>query len=318
MNQPARQPVVSRTLPTRNEFDEEAYIQLHPDVFEAVRSGVAGSGWQHFFLHGFAEGRTWVPKADPLIGVLRDIAPGDEMYFGNEAHYFDVGESALHCIETALFTAKKPRSSVTTILDLPCGFGRVMRFLKKAFPDAQLTACDLNQGGIEFCAQTFGAQSVLSRENAGEIPLREKFDLIWCGSLLTHLPKEKCVSFFQLFQRLLNPGGILVATTHGRRSEFELATGRHRYGLDEGQIAQLLKEYRLTGFGFVEYSSESGYGISLALPSFVMANFVQVPEWRLLGYHETGWDKRQDVLCLQRMGSAVGLAWQDPPSRPKG
>lgn len=301
MDETARNPDAIRSLPLRSGFDEDRYVQLHPDVAAAIKAGIVDSGWQHFTLHGLAEGRRWIPKADPLLGVIRDIDPGDEMLFGNEDHYFDVGESALHCIEAALFAARREKSSIEQILDLPCGYGRVMRFLKKTFPEARLTACDLNRDGIDFCAKVFGAIPVISQAKAEEIPLDGNFDLIWCGSLLTHLSAEKWPSFFQLFRRLLCPGGILVFTTQGRRSASELETGKHRYGLNDRQIAALLAEYNRRGFGYVDYESQSGYGISLALPSHVLANFVQRPEWQLLSFLENGWDRRQDAICLQRL-----------------
>ena len=296
----ATTPAPAGTLPSRNEFDEDSYLFLYPDIAAGVGSGAIDSGWQHFAAHGFAEGRQWVQKPDPFAGVPLDISLNDEMFFGNKEHYFDVGESALHCIETALFAARRQKSSIKNILDLPCGHGRVMRFLKKAFPQAQLTACDLNLDGVAYCAQAFGAIPVFSRKEIDEIPLPGKFDLIWCGSLLTHFPVEKCVAFLQLFQRLLLPGGILVFTTHGRGCENGLATGKNKHGLSDGQIARLLGAYRRIGFGYVDYSSQAEYGFSLCHPSFVTANFIPGDHCRLLGYHEHGWDKRQDVVFIQK------------------
>lgn len=301
MDHSSPSPVVSKTMPPRNEFDEDSYLQLHPDVAAAIRSGNVGSGWQHFMLHGFKEGRPWIPKADPHLSVMKQIAAGDEMYAGDEAHYFDVGESALHAIESALFAARRQKSTINRILDLPCGYGRVMRFLHQAFPVARLTACDLHRDGVAFCAKTFGAIPVVSEVDVAKIPLEGPYDLIWCGSLLTHLPQKKCAEFLALFQRLLLPGGIVVFTTHGRNCETDLLTGKHGYGLEGPQIEALLAEYRKTGFGYVDYADSPGYGISLSLPSFVLAHFVQQPGWQLLGYHETAWDKRQDVICLRKV-----------------
>jgi SAM-dependent methyltransferase len=287
-------------LPSRNVFDEEGYLQLHPDIANGVALGKIESGWQHFAKAGFAEGRAWQAKPDPLVGVNREISPADGMFIGNETHYFDVGESALHAIETALFAAQRTKSTIRKILDLPCGHGRVMRFLKKAFPEAQLTACDLNQNGVEFCAATFGALPVVSREEIDGIPLQGEFDLIWCGSLLTHLSEEKCAAFLRLFRRLLGHRGILVFTTHGRHFERELSAGRNPHGIDDRQIAELLSGYRQRQFSYVDYSAQSAYGFSLTHPSFVTANLIDQPGWRLLGYHEAGWDRRQDVVCLQK------------------
>lgn len=312
MDEPVINPAATRSFPPRNEFSEEGYLLLHPDVAIAVCSGIVDTGWQHFTLHGFAEGRKWVSRKDPLIGVSREVSPGDEMLVENETHYFDVGESALHCIETALFAARREKNSVQTILDLPCGHGRVMRFLKKAFPEARLTACDLNRDGVDYCAKVFGATPVISEVDPRGIPLAEEFDLIWCGSLLTHLSEEHCASFFRLFQRVLRPGGILVFTSHGRHSESELVAGKHRYGLNDSQIAELLAIYRQRGFAYVDYASDPGYGISLARPSYIMEHFVEPSGWQLIGYHEKGWDKRQDVISLQKQFAEISKNTKSP------
>jgi len=285
-------------LPSRGEFCEDGYLQLHPDVAAAIDAGIVGSAWQHFVLHGQHESREWVRQPNPLEGTCLEIAPNDEMLHGNVDHYFDVGASAMHCIEAALKTARRDPSTVHAVLDLPCGHGRVLRFLRKAFPNAQLTACDLNRSGVEFCAHTFAAIPVVSSVEIDRIPLRGQFDLIWCGSLLTHLPEEKCTAFLRLFNRLLARNGILVFTMHGRGCAADLATGKSKSCLDGQQTAALLDGFRQRGFAYVDYAEQPGYGFSLAQPAFVLANFVQRPEWRLLGYHENGWDKRQDVICL--------------------
>lgn len=295
-----KSPPPTEAMPPRGGFDEEGYLYLHPDIAQGVSSGLIESGWQHFVQHGFTEGRAWVGKADSFRGVQRDIAPHDEMFSGNEEHYFDVGASALQCIEAALFAAQRNPPAIKRILDLPCGHGRVMRFLRKAFPKAELTACDLNRDGVEYCAKTFNAIPFLSREAVAEIPLPTGFDLVWCGSLLTHLPQVKCQAFLELFHRSLRPGGILLFTMHGRLLKQELASGKNPHGITDQQIGELLAQYSRDGFGFVPYAPRSAYGFSLAAPSFVITHFVPEGAWRTIGYHEAGWDKRQDVVALQK------------------
>ncbi len=233
-------------------------------------------------------------------GVIQTIGTGDEMFTGDMAHYINVGKSALHCIESALRAAGKPKTSVRSILDLPCGHGRVMRHFKAAFPEAHFTACDLNSGAVDFCAQTFYAQPVYSKVEVNQIPLQGKFDLIWSGSLLTHLHAEACADFIRLFNSLVNPNGLIVFTLHGRWVERSLATGRYRYGLQDPDVAALLQEYYQSGFGYADYPGASGYGISLCNPAYVLSQLVALPDLKLITYHEKGWDNHQDVVCLQK------------------
>src|SRR5258708_2606727 len=112
---------LARLPPTRGEFDEDAYLHLYPDIAQGVEAGAIASGWWHDVNHGGPEGRQWIARPDPFAGISRDIAPGDEMFTGNAEHYFDVGASALRCIESALHAARLPKFSMRRILDLPCG-----------------------------------------------------------------------------------------------------------------------------------------------------------------------------------------------------
>ena len=61
--------------------------------------------------------------------VDETLSPGDGMWDGNEAHYRKVGESAVRCIKLALLAAQKPPATVRSVLDLPSGHGRVLRYL---------------------------------------------------------------------------------------------------------------------------------------------------------------------------------------------
>jgi len=296
--QPANPSGSSR--PRWEEFDEEGYLQLYPDIARGVHTGAIESGWAHFCRDGFAEGRAWVPQTDPFSGVSQEIAPGDEMFAGNGRHYFEVGADALRGIDAALGMARTSRAAIHRVLDLPCGYGRVMRFLRKTFPAAELTACDLDRNGVAFCAQTFGAVPVPSSVNPEDIPLVPGFDLIWCGSLLTHLPEAEGARFLARFHTLLRPGGLAVITTHGRHGRKEMTSGRNLYGMTPAQIARISESFQTTGRGYVDYAGQTGYGLCLYQPAYLVAHHFQHPGWRLISYLEAGWDGRQDVICLQK------------------
>ncbi|MCC6415002.1 MAG: class I SAM-dependent methyltransferase [Opitutaceae bacterium] len=296
-------------MPTREEFDEDGYLQLYADIAAGVAQGNILSGWSHFVASGFAEGRRWIYGHDALKGVSREIAPGDEMCKGDLEHYFGAGVSALRAVEAALIASGRPRETISRILDLPCGHGRVMRFLRRAFPHAELVACDLNRDGVDFCAKTFGAVPEYSETEVDRIPHQGVVDLVWCGSLLTHLSEVKCRDFMRFFTRVVGHRGILVFTMHGRFCAREFAQRANRHELTDAQVATLLHDYQSGGFGYVPYEATPEYGFSLASPAFVIDQLMDCSTWKLLHYHEAGWDRRQDVIALQKWvgGNAVGL-----------
>ena len=233
-----------------------------------------------------------------LDDVVKEISDMDDMYQGNKDHYFSVGNSALQCINNAILLANKDLSSIGNILDFPCGFGRVLRILKVAFPTAAITGCDLVQEGVDFCEEQFGSRAVYSDKNLDNVNLNETYDLIWVGSLLTHLDKSQWKKFLGFFNKLLNPGGILLFTTQGRYSASLLRNKESTYGLEtDEKINNLLNDYENEGFGFSNYYHSDDYGITLSVPSNVIKQIESQSNLQLLMCLERGWDSHQDVYA---------------------
>ena len=220
------------------------------------------------------------------------------MFVGDLAMYMRVAYVALRFINLALVATERP--APRRILDFPGGYGRVLRALKLAFPEAQLTAADLDRDAVDFCAGAFGADPVYSAVEPSQIQLTDKFDLIFCGSLLTHLSAERWLVFFELFYASLNPGGLLVFSTHSELAYEWLATGYHDYGLSPIAIEQLLKDYRAEGFGYVDYAPGHNYGISLSSANWVAQEAAKVSGWRLVAYWPRLWLGSHDVWVYLR------------------
>jgi SAM-dependent methyltransferase len=124
-----------------------------------------------------------------ITKIDRTISSSDGMIDNDGGdHYFRVGLSALKNIERALSSIGQTPNTPARILDCPCGHGRVLRYLRAAFPLAEIIACDLLRDGVDFCTAQFGALPVYFDPVPARIPVaRSAFDLIWVGSLLTHL-----------------------------------------------------------------------------------------------------------------------------------
>src|SRR5687768_9851717 len=84
--------------------------------------------------------------------VVQEVLPNDPMYGYSPDSYFEAGSRALRCIRLALVAAE--HDSVTNVLDFACGGGRVLRYLKAAYPEAALTACDIYPQGVAFARST--------------------------------------------------------------------------------------------------------------------------------------------------------------------
>lgn len=247
-------------------------------------------------------GRAVEAIVDPhSFSVSQDISERDGMFAGNREHYFSVGRSALRAVGLALLAADRP--DPRRILDLPSGHGRVLRMLRAAWPEAEITACDLDHDGVDYCEAAFGAIPVPSVVNADEIPLESgSFDLIWCGSLLTHLDAPRWDDFLRLFRRVLAPGGVLVFTTHGRRPVDRMRRalqnpGEGAYGLPPEVVSRVLARHERAGFAYADYPAQPGYGISIAALPWVIERVARCAGLRTVGCIEHGWDEHQDVIA---------------------
>jgi SAM-dependent methyltransferase len=235
-------------------------------------------------------------ERDLLRKASTRIYYGDTMYDGK--HYYKVGLSAISCINEAVKLAglTKPGS----ILDLPCGSGRVLRFLVHQFPEAGITACELEPGQVEFCARTFGAQAAYSSPNLSEVSLGKKFDLIWCGSLVTHLNDRSIRELLQVFQEHLSTGGLLVFTTHGDFVARRLPTREFDYMLSGEQIDRICGNYSATGYAFEDYLEAKDWGVSLTSPEWIRRQVRELGGLREVFFRERGWDNHQDVFGFVR------------------
>jgi SAM-dependent methyltransferase len=238
-----------------------------------------------------------------LQKVSHKISPFDTMYAAHAEHYFLTGLSALQIIKKALSQAKV--ESVRNILDMGSGYGRVMRYLAMAFPNAKLTACDTEGRGIRYCASAFGARPVYSFGNFNNLSLdhalKDPFDVIWCGSLVTHIDERAITDLLTFFRNHLTPNGIAIFTAHGTWVAERLKNRTQLYRLQEDAIESLLSAYGKNGYGYANYPETIGYGISVTSPTWMHAKLKQIGSFRELFLLERGWDNHQDVYALLKI-----------------
>ncbi len=226
-----------------------------------------------------------------------EVMQGDHMFSGkNLKHYFYVGASALKVISAVDILANNPR--INTILDFACGSGRVTRWLRAAFPAARIVACDVRKDSLQFVNKTFNAETWHSKEDIASLIPPTSFDLIWCGSLLTHLPEDKCAILMNKFSEWLTPGGIAIFTTHGRGVVSRCLDGSQKV-LDHDIFNCVLASQLQNGFGYADYPGKKDIGLSLISLEWAERQLYKIKGVRILMAGECLWANHQDVIAIQ-------------------
>jgi 2-polyprenyl-3-methyl-5-hydroxy-6-metoxy-1,4-benzoquinol methylase len=238
--------------------------------------------------------------AIPALPHNTVIAPADDMYVADAAQYFQIGREALALVQQACALAGCTK--IDAILDLPCGHGRVARWLRTAYPSARLAVSDTQAPGVDFCREQLNADGVTASVDGGHwAALPGPYDIIWCGSLLTHFGLEQWRVHLRRFAERLSPHGVLIFTTHGRLALDKLQTGEKDYGLPQAEVTRLCTSTTATGFGYVDYPDCRGYGISVSLPPRIGELIATETELRIVTVYESAWDRHQDVVvCIRR------------------
>ena len=236
------------------------------------------------------------PFTDPFTA----IHPKDDMYDSPaKAYYFLYGYEALELLES-YGNLERVTGRAVSILDYPCGFGRVLRHFRKKFPAARLLAADVNRAGVGFCGETFNAIPVNAPSRPANFELGELFDVIFCGSLFTHFSEQLWDELLDFFQRQLQPSGRAIFTTTGRHSADWLRAGAKGLGLSDSLSKAILEDYDKTGFGYRDYHEGQNYGATLTHPNWVIQKVMSKPGWRLVHMAERAWGSNQDVYVLEK------------------
>lgn len=220
------------------------------------------------------------------------------MFAGDLEHYLSCGASALDVVTGVLALAGS--AAPARILDFGAGCGRVTRWLQAAFPSSAIEACDVREADVAFCRERLGIDAWASRTKIDALSAPGTYDLIWAGSVLTHLDADGSV---RLLRRLLDwatPDGLVVVTLHGRTAVEFGASGRVRYN-EPDRWAHVVDGYRASGYGYADYLGWPGYGVSLTSLAWTARLVESWSDVRLVALSERAWDGHQDVLALQRL-----------------
>lgn len=242
-------------------------------------------------------GLKFPPVAERVFGrVDRRVHSDDVLFNGDPGHYLAVGAGALQLIDTALQLADI--RAVRSILDFGSGAGRVTRWLCAAFPESEITVTDVRATDIAFCVENFHVSAWLSVTDIEALCAPAQYDLIWAGSVITHLSAGMSLRLLRKLMSWTRRGGLVIVSTHGRTAIKNRRQNIIPYLHDAGW-QEIERDYGRLGYGYADYQGETGYGVAVTSLDWIARRIMELPDARLVLLSECTWDKHHDVLALQ-------------------
>jgi SAM-dependent methyltransferase len=224
------------------------------------------------------------------------------------AQYLRAGSSAVDILERGLRSCGRSFDDVSSCLDFGCGYGRVLRHLCRRLAPQRITACDVDVEAVRFCGAEFGVRTIASNAAIRKVRLGA-YDLIWVGSVFTHLNAGAVEECMLNLGGSLRPRGVLMLTTHG---EFSVSNLGHLYGgVYREQAAAILGEYRSLGISFRPYEQPTRreavgqYGMTWMSRRYVEDRVSELFEGRVVvrSFAEQEWEGHHDVYLLERVAA---------------
>jgi SAM-dependent methyltransferase len=129
-------------------------------------------------------------------------------------------ETLAEAIATPSPSMRSPFPNRPTVMELGCGLGRLLRHAPDA-TRAEMIATDVNADSLGWCRANLPD---VTYHLHGPLPPIESLaaasvDIIYAHSVFTHIPLERQHAWLRELERVLRPGGWLVATVLGREQQ---------------------------------------------------------------------------------------------------
>lgn len=161
--------------------------------------------------------RDWLPdlvQGHLGVAVLPPVRLRFRVAHNSARRDFDVvGRQLADCLHEAAVGAGEARGAFATALDFGCGCGRVARHVAGSEWVDHLTGVDVDGEAIEWCRRHLPG-TYLAIEAGPPLPVADAaFELVISVSVFTHLPEEAQLAWLAELERVLCPGGLLLAST---------------------------------------------------------------------------------------------------------
>jgi 2-polyprenyl-3-methyl-5-hydroxy-6-metoxy-1,4-benzoquinol methylase len=144
-----------------------------------------------------------------------------------------------------------------SILDVGCGTGRLVKFLRNFKLDAR--GCDISVEAVKL-ARLYNRKNLITHCSATKLNYYEKsFDLVTAVSVIEHLDQQEGEEFIKEVDRILKNNGWLFLITPNYNSPLRLILQKHWFGYSDPthkhfytpqSLSRLCKKYGFSNIKF--------------------------------------------------------------------
>jgi SAM-dependent methyltransferase len=225
------------------------------------------------------------------------LAPSAELRFNvvgacDIPGFIQGGRRTADDIEAALREADASIQGLRKALDFGCGCGRLLLEASQRWQHMKWFGSDVDERSVRWCADNLTDVPVVVNAPLPPLPFHdEEFDLVWCGSVFTHLDEDRQDNWLKEIQRVLAPGGYLLVSIHGPNCWSKLP---------RGTVARI----RDRGFVFARTGGDEGIHPDWYQTAWHTREYVQ-QHWSrfvdVVAYIPQGFNGYQDVVvCVKR------------------
>jgi hypothetical protein len=270
--------------------------------FESIAPAYRGFILDYLTLHGIDPTRFCrpLPGADEMF--FKAILPNYEQ--DTSIGFFKFAEATVRFYEAYRQIVEQVFGGfeqLTSVMDFASGYGRLTRILEQKLRRDQIWVSDIYGEAMAWQSAAFGVNTVNSTPDPAEFRHARTHDVVFVGSLFSHLPTALFHAWLGRLYALVAPGGVLAFSLH---DESFLPPGET---LDPSGLSY----YRTSESGSLDADI---YGMSYVSEAFVAEAVGRLPGrpgWRR--FHK-GLYENQDLYVVAGPGRDIsGLRVASPP-----
>ena len=188
------------------------------------------------------------------------VAVGPGGYGRTDEDYLSLGQKQVATIHDLLARVGGRLPAEGRVLDFGCASGRLIRWFSDQARSGEVWGVDISAEHIVWCQQNLSPPfHFCTTTTAPHLPFEDRyFDLIYAGSVFTHIDELADAWFLEL-RRLLRPGGFVFVTVNDKHS-LEIIRQNPDFNLAK-RLAEAAPRLRLDEIDFHSVTINRSYTI---------------------------------------------------------